>query len=109
VAKFESHITFNVKDAEKVKLMGEWYNWKYSQIEGDALLGPKPYCYLTSYEPVLSDLKFRMDKIVEDAKIRAVDVLRTKIERIVWDTKTGVDELSPAKDYLPFSGVGWGV
>jgi hypothetical protein len=91
--KFESHITFHINDADKVKALGETRGWKFSQIEGDALMGAKPYCYLTAYDPNERTMFSNMLSVVAAATDQSVGVLRTKIERIIWDSKTGVDEL----------------
>jgi hypothetical protein len=92
--KFEAHITVHIKDAELVKRLAEGTNyWKYSQIEGDALMGPKPYCYLTGYDVDAGVLLASVGVAVTVLRQGGVDVLREKIERIIFDTKTGVNEL----------------
>jgi hypothetical protein len=93
MAKFESHITFHISAAETVKTIGASHGWKYSQIEGDALMGAKPYCYLTGYAPDGRELQQSMNAVVDAVNQQGAMALRTKIEQIVWDTKTGVNEL----------------
>ncbi len=94
MAKFESHITFHISAADTVKAVGDSYGWKYSQIDGDALMGAKPYCYLTGYAPDGHELHRDMNAVVNAARKQGVQELRTKIEQIVWDTKTGVNDLN---------------
>lgn len=91
--KFESHITFPISSAKTVEKIGIFSGWKYSQIEGDALLGAKPYCYLTAYEPTEEELYNRMMTVKAFAETSGIEVLRTKIERIIYDSKTGLNEL----------------
>lgn len=91
--KFESHITCYIQDANKVMEVGEVLGWKFSKIDGDPLMGAKPYCYLTRYEPNEKVLFSEMNAAEVMLKREMVPVLRTKIERIIWDTKTGVDEI----------------
>lgn len=92
--KFESHVTCDVADAIVVERVANQAGWKFSRIDGDALMGAKPHCYLTAYSPDAQTLKDDMDVVVELLKFNHVPVLRQKIERIIFDTKTGVDELA---------------
>lgn len=91
--KFESHLTMHVNDGRIVEEIGHGLGWKYSQIEGDALMGPKPYCYLTGYDPDGKALLARANDLKRQIEANGVEVLRVKIEEIVYDTKTGVDSL----------------
>lgn len=96
MSKFEAHLTADVKHADTVEAMvnlGSGY--KFSRIDGDAQMGAKPFCYVTAYEPNADRLLERMKAFETILSAHGVDTLRIKIERIVYDTKTGVDELTP--------------
>lgn len=101
MAKYEAHITFDkvhekaLKDPtavlrEDFRLSG----WQYSAIDDDPIMGQKPYCYLTAYDPDPQNLKRRMLEVSEAVIDHGIHGLRFKIERIVYDSKTGVDELT---------------
>lgn len=93
--KFECHITCDVKDKEAVKSVGKLVGWFYSAFDADPLMGSKPFVYLTQYGAHLSNLKLDAKAVGAALGAYGVKVLRTKIERIVFDTKTGVDETFP--------------
>jgi hypothetical protein len=92
MAKYEAHITLDKEYGPRLRegLKG----WQYSAIDDDPIMGQKPYCYLTSYDHDPDNLLERM-LVVEDILAYEMDipVLRKKIERIIYDSKTGVDEL----------------
>lgn len=94
--KFESHLTTHIKFADIVeKCCTPESGFKFSKIDGDALMGAKPYCYITAYD---SD-KFKLFDRMEFAKRHlsnewGIETLRIKIEEIIYDTKTGVNNLS---------------
>lgn len=89
---YEAHITIDAAYAERVK--GLYFrDWKFSQIDGDPILGPGSKAYLTAYNVNSLDLFNYMRDVVEELEKLGITVLRTKIERIVWDSKTGVNEL----------------
>lgn len=94
MAKYEAHITCDIENAKHVENIGDAQGWKYSAIHGDALLGKKPYCYLTAYEPDAKHLMDRMELAADYLVEGGVFVYRKKIERIIYDTKTGVDEIN---------------
>lgn len=89
----EAHITANIEHATVVRDMAEHTGWIYSQIAGCPLLGPGTYCYLTSYDRDAHRLKRDMRAVCESLEKQGVTVLRSKIEHIVFDTKTDVNEL----------------
>ena len=91
--KFESHITCHIKDAAEVERIGTLYNWKFSKIDGDALMGAKPFCYLTAYNPTKAGMYTDMLLRKSSLENAGVEVLRTKIEEIIWDTKTGLNNM----------------
>jgi hypothetical protein len=90
--KYEAHITLDKAVAPRVK--AGLKDWQYSAIDDDPIMGQKPYCYLTAYDPDAKMLKARMDQVVDILNTEmGIEVLRTKVERIIFDSKTGVDEL----------------
>lgn len=91
--KFETHITCPIEFAATVERVGEEHGFKFSKIDGDALMGAKPYCYLTAYEPDADRLYERMRGACLTLILQNVPILREKIERIIYDTKTSVNEL----------------
>lgn len=98
--KFEAHATFAIADWMAVQRIGVQHDWKYSQIDGDALMGPKAFCYLTAYDSDCLMLHQRLEAVALEADAMGVKILRGKIEHIVYDTKTGVNELSALKGRL---------
>src|SRR5690349_6220490 len=93
--KFEAHITYNRADRATVEPLGESMGWKGSAIDPDPIMGDKPYAYLTAYDPEPVRLLTRMNDVASEMVAQLqVAPLRLKIERIVFDTKTGVDELT---------------
>lgn len=93
MAKFEAHMTFNRRDAGAVSEVGEAFGWKFSAFDADPIMGDKPHCYLTAYHTRAEELARRMDDIEDALKAHSVTTLRKKVERIVYDTKTGIDEV----------------
>ena len=91
MAKYEAHITMDKVHAPKIKNgIGQW---SYSAIDDDPLMGQKPYCYLTAYDPDANHLLEKMNFTTKYLEGEGIPVLRTKIERIIFDSKTGVDEI----------------
>lgn len=92
--KYECHITCQIGHDEMVQTLGELFNFKFSRIDGDALLGRRPFCYLTAYDTDAPTLLTRMKTMASMLEHEKVIVLRQKIEEIIYDTKTGVDTLA---------------
>lgn len=96
MAKYEAHITIDKEYSSTLKvkygqLIADWY---YSAIDDDPIMGQHPYCYLTGWDTDPDNLFARMERVVSILKEQyRIPVLRTKIERIIFDSKTGVDEL----------------
>ena len=94
MAKYEAHITMDKMDNTVKAVQGGLGPWVYSCIDDDPVMGQKPYCYLTGYHEDPSMLKARMEYACSILKNDlGIPVLRTKIERIVFDSKTGVNEI----------------
>lgn len=91
--KFESHITCPRDRADDVEAVGSIRGWKFSKIDGDPLLGKQPYAYLTNYNEDAMTLFADMKATSHALNDRKVPVLREKIEEIIYDTKTGHNEL----------------
>lgn len=96
MAKFEAHITCNRADAQRVAQIGKGEGWSYSAFDADPIMGDKPYSYLTAYSKDQFDLLARMQSTCARLEYDGVHVLRSKIERIVYDTKTNFNELAEA-------------
>lgn len=96
MAKYEAHITYHRADRAAGEAIGEPLGWKGSAIDPDPIMGDKPYAYLTAYDPDPLVLLTRMRQCVLKLWERDVLCLRQKIERIVYDTKTDVNEISQA-------------
>jgi hypothetical protein len=90
--RFEAHITTNLPDAIKVREVGEAAGWKFSQIHGCPIMGDKTYCYLTAYDVDIQSLHSNLMAVVMMLSGFGIVVERAKIERIIFDTKTGVNE-----------------
>lgn len=94
--KYEAHVTFDVQHAETIK---EWeglfgLEWKYSAFDADPIMGAKPFCYLTGYATNERELLYLMRHLTQEILRRHnIVALREKIERIIFDTKTGVNEI----------------
>lgn len=87
---FESHITFERTDGERVDRMARDVfpdRWKYSQIDGDPVLGKKVFCYLTAHDKDGDLLKRRMDVVIDYARTNGIGPVRAKIEQIIYDER----------------------
>lgn len=86
---FECHITCYEKDSLIAERVARECRWKTSQIARDPLLGNDTFFYLTkhsaNYVDIYADMKATVGVLSQDG----VDVLREKIELIMYDTKTG--------------------
>lgn len=90
---YEAHITADQQFHRQMEELA-WGGWVYSQITGCPILGQGTYCYLTGYHP--KDRKVLLEElnaICTKLNRAGVPVLRAKIEHIVYDTKTGVNEI----------------
>lgn len=92
--KFEAHITLDRTD-ETIEALKEGFNgWAYSAITDDPIMGQKPYVYLTSYSPYVRKLMNEMKDTTTKLEELGIKPLRAKIERIVFDSKTGWNEIT---------------
>lgn len=89
----ECHITVPQSFSEKASQVAKVLGWKTSEIARDPIMGEETFFYLTRHADKADDL-FQLALHCESVlRINQVPTLRTKIERIVFDTKTGVNEL----------------
>ena len=91
---FEAHITYERVHADKVKEASEATGWKFSQIDGDPVLGQQVRCYLTHYDKSSSKLLESMDKVARILTDLGIPNIRRKIECIVYDTATNINRLA---------------
>jgi hypothetical protein len=92
--KFEAHITCPRDSAEIIEQLAN-PNWKFSCIDGDPMLGKQAYCYLTAYDTDAKNLKIRVTAMAQRIRAKDIQVLREKIEEIIYDTKTEYDIIQP--------------
>lgn len=92
----EAHITLAQGDRDVARELADTYAWVFSEITGCPILGQGTYCYLTGYDPDADALWVELTNLAAICRLRGLTVLREKIERIVYDTKTGRDEVSRA-------------
>lgn len=96
---FEIHLTFHPHHADRLRnglpdpkpgdllYVGKW---KFSEIDGDPVLGKHKYCYLTAYAYTMRQAK---DFIIEARQALIgmnITPVREKIEQIMYDTKSGI-------------------
>lgn len=87
---YECHITCHQKDAIPATTVAQGHHWKTSEIARDPVLGEATYFYLTSHGATYDHLYGRMKAASEALQSLGVEVVREKIEHIVYDTKTGI-------------------
>jgi hypothetical protein len=96
--RYESHITCDKEHAHRVEAIAKLQGWSYSAIAGCPLLGQGTYCYLTGYDGESADrLRDRVEDTARLLREEGIEPLRLKIEQIIWDTKTGVNEIDCAR------------
>lgn len=89
---YECHITLNAEDADKATALLDKTDmkWKTSKIDGDPVLGKKIYFYLTTHAVDYSEIHQKMSRTAAVLYAGGLDVVRQKIEAIVFDTKVGI-------------------
>lgn len=85
---YECHITVSVADAETATNVAKMGGWKTSEIARDPLLGEDTYFYLTCHAKEYTFILGKMKTCSAALESKGVKVIREKIERIVYDTKT---------------------
>ena len=84
---FETHITCMTKDAEKATEIANTFKWKTSQIARDPVLGEDTYFYLTKHHGDLQAAMEDMENVHYHLHEKRVEVIRKKIEAIIYDNK----------------------
>lgn len=88
---YECHVTVerpvNQETRELYERVGTEHGWKTSMIDGDPVLGKKVFFYFTKHGSSFGSIKNRMFNLEE---ILGDRVVRSKIEHIVYDTKTKI-------------------
>lgn len=100
MSKYECHITVPMPSGgmlHEFEDIGEDHGWKTSYIQGDPLLGEKRYFYFTRFGTDLMDLANQMSALTNVLRNYDIQVLRQKIEEILFDTKTGHDKIFTGK------------
>lgn len=92
---YEAHLTYAKEHRAAVQQIGDHpeFAWVFSEITGCPILGQGTYCYLTGYDSDPVELRRRMQRVADQLAEHAAVPLRMKIEHIVFDTKTGRNEL----------------
>lgn len=88
---YECHITIPAShslNGERVAAGRK--GWKTSEIARDPVLGNDTYFYLTHHSTSLTAMTAAMERVVHGLSTLNVPVLRTKIELILHDSKTGL-------------------
>lgn len=85
---FEIHLTFDRRLADDVRKLNDALKWKFSQIDGDPVLGNKVFCYLTTHAPDFMSARNALDHAVQWLYEKNVLPLRKKIEVVVYDDRT---------------------
>lgn len=90
---FECHITFPLKQdlaaLRTLRNAPQFEHWRFSAIDGDPVLGPGVHAYFTSHATNYITLYTSMKTFVGALTQDGVNVVREKIELIMYDTKTG--------------------
>lgn len=92
MANFEVHITCRPEDAHRLK-SAAFGGWKFSQFDGDPVMGEGHFTYLTCYRNSAYNAQTAMEHKAYMLREVGAEVLRTKIEKIIYDSKTGVNEI----------------
>jgi hypothetical protein len=85
---YECHITVSVKDAELATHVAKRFNCKTSEIARDPVLGDDTFFYLTFHTTDYVQALGKMETVcIQLQEVQKVNVIRKKIEKIVYDTK----------------------
>lgn len=87
---YECHITMRGK-REDISPVVESEEWKFSCIDGDPVLGKEIFCYATRH---YSAVRVPLEEVVMHMNIAAlvfhkvgIEIVRQKVELVVYDTK----------------------
>lgn len=85
---FECHITVSTKDAEAATKVAKEFKWKTSEITRDPVLGEDNFFCLTTHADDYLKIFSKMEETSGTLIcMYNVEVLREKIELIMYDTK----------------------
>jgi len=84
---FECHITLHNRHADVGKQIAELFGWKTSAIDGDPLLGKEVFFYLTKHDDDYKQIAEDMYKCFGRLQDLQVEVVRLKIEEILFDSR----------------------
>lgn len=82
---YEAHVTLWPKDRDKVGPIAKQHKFKLSELVGDVKLGNAPLLYLTSHDRTAERLGQRMADMVDHLRAVGVEVLRDKLEHVMFD------------------------
>lgn len=91
IGRFEWHITCPQGDRKRVMEVVDTTGWTFSEITGCPILGQGTYCYITGFDTDDQIALHDMIECVDILETVGVEVLRSKIENIVYDSKTKVN------------------
>ena len=86
---YECHITM-VGEAAHLESVVKFFEWHFSKIDGDPVLGKGIKCYATKNYTVvdytLIEVIQEMERIARGISNQGINIVRTKVEQIVYDT-----------------------
>ena len=91
---YECHVTFTLPTASHGR--PPIPNWKFSAIDGDPVLGAGVKCYLTRQFKAsreLDDVITDLEEVANELRRNKISVLRTKVELVVYDSKSLPEKL----------------
>lgn len=90
---YECHITIELPDSVFITLLEKKIlenGWKFSKIDGDPIFGKGIKCYATQHfnsSKNVNKVLEEMNNVAEHLDILGFNVIREKIELIIYDTK----------------------
>lgn len=88
--KYKCRITIPRERGHFAKAHGEMHHWQYSAINGEPTPGNEALAYLKAYENDLLRLRDRMTMMSADLRAAGVEVIREKIELVIFDKSAPV-------------------
>lgn len=88
---FECHITIPASHSLIGERVARELGWKTSEIARDPVLGTETFFYLTRHSTSYLALRQGMMHAANMLNVAETPALRTKIEFILHDSKTGID------------------
>jgi len=85
----EIHVTTSTKFAAKAQEIAQTLHWKTSEIARDPVLGNDTFFYLTTHSASVKAAFTRLEYCVKQLEEVGVEVIRQKIEIVIFDTKLG--------------------